>query len=106
MKKDDNDIIMEDCNSLEEVRSHIDRIDHKIVPLLVERNHYVMEAAKLKGDVDAARVPHRIEEVVKKVRGVAFERKSSPEIVEAIYRAMIEINISLEQESIKSRKDK
>ncbi len=82
------------------MRKHIDRLDKAIVPLLVERNHYVMQAAKLKGDVDAARVPSRIEDVVQKVRGVAEERGSNPEIVEAIYRAMIEINIQLEQEQI------
>ena len=91
------EIIMEECENLEQVRTHIDRIDENIVPLLVERNHYVMQAAKLKGDVNAARVPTRIEEVVKKVRQVAKDRNSSPEIVEAIYRAMIEINIELER---------
>ncbi|MBT4741278.1 MAG: chorismate mutase [Rhodospirillaceae bacterium] len=93
----------EECDSLDQVREHIDRLDHVIVPLLVERNHYVMQAAKLKGDVNAARVPARIEDVVQKVRGVAEARGSNPEIVEAIYRAMIEINIQLEQDQIEKR---
>ena len=91
---------LEECESLDQVRKHIDRLDKAIVPLLVERNHYVMQAAKLKGDVDAARVQSRIEDVGQKVSGVAEERGSNPEIVEAIYRAMIEINIQLEQEQI------
>ncbi|MDE0799349.1 MAG: chorismate mutase [Rhodospirillaceae bacterium] len=94
---------LQECDSLDQVREHIDRLDRVIVPLLVERNHYVMQAAKLKGDVNAARVPARIEDVVAKVRGVAEERGSNPEIVEAIYRAMIEINIQLEQEQIEKR---
>lgn len=94
---------LQECDSIDQVREHIDRLDRVIVPLLVERNHYVMQAAKLKGDVNAARVPSRIEDVVAKVRGVAEERGSNPEIVEAIYRAMIEINIQLEQEQIEKR---
>lgn len=94
---------LEECESLDQVRVHIDRLDKAIVPLLVERNHYVMQAAKLKGDVNAARIPSRIEDVVTKVRAVAEERGSNPEIVEAIYRAMIEINIQLEQDHIAKR---
>ena len=104
--KKKKEIIMEECENLEQVRKHIDRIDENIVPLLVERNHYVIQAAKLKGDVNAARVPTRIEEVVKKVRQVAKDRNSSPEIVESIYRAMIEINIELERKKISERKQK
>ena len=92
-----------ECDSLDQVRDHIDRLDNQIVPLLLERNHYVMQAAKLKGDVNAARVPARIEEVVKKVRAVAEERGSNPDIVEAIYRAMIEINIRIEEDHIAGR---
>jgi isochorismate pyruvate lyase len=99
----DNNPRLEECDSLDQVRKHIDRLDHLIVPLLLERNHYVIQAAKLKGDINAARVPARIEDVVKKVRTVAEERGSNPDIVEAIYRAMIEINIQVEQDHITNR---
>lgn len=103
MQDNDNQPPLQECDSLDQVREHIDRIDGQIVPLLLERNHYVMQAAKLKGDVNAARVPARIEDVVQKVRAVAEERGSNPDIVEAIYRAMIEINIQLEQDHIAGR---
>jgi len=103
MQQEDTTSTLKECESLEEVRENIDRLDHSIVPLLLERNHYVIQAAKLKGDVNAARVPHRIEDVVQKVRSVAQERGSNPDIVEAIYRAMIEINIQVEQNHIASR---
>ncbi len=102
-KNKSDSLPLEECDSLEQVRDHIDRLDHQIVPLLLERNHYVMQAAKLKGDVNAARVPARIEEIVKEVRSVAEERGSNPDIVEAIYRAMIEINIRVEQDHIAER---
>ena len=105
MNNQDNDNFpsLEECDSLEQVRDLIDRLDQQIVPLLVERNHYVTQAAKLKVGVDAARVPARIEDVVQKVRAVAEDRGSNPEIVEAIYRAMIEINIQVEQDHIANR---
>jgi isochorismate pyruvate lyase len=102
-QKDSDGPWLEECESLDQVRDHIDRLDKQIVPLLVERHHYVLQAAKLKGDPDAARVPSRIEDVVAKVRAVAKERGSNPEIVEAIYRAMIEINIELERDQIAKR---
>jgi len=91
---------LEDCNTLEEVRAHIDLLDKAIVPLLCERNHYVQQAAKIKGDVDVVRVPVRIEGVVSKVRAIALERGTDPDVVEAIYRAMIEVNIALEKRQI------
>ncbi|MFL2769486.1 MAG: chorismate mutase [Rhodospirillaceae bacterium] len=103
MQQEDTTSTFKECKSLEEVRENIDRLDNSIVPLLLERNHYVMQAAKLKGDVNAARVPTRIEDVVQKVRSVAQERGSNPDIVEAIYRAMIEINIQVEQNHIANR---
>lgn len=103
MQDNDNQPKLEECDTLDQVREHIDRLDNQIVPLLLERNHYVMQAAKLKGDVNAARVPARIEDVVEKVRAVAEQRGSNPEIVEAIYRAMIEINIQVEQDHIANR---
>jgi isochorismate pyruvate lyase len=103
MQDNDNQPKLEECDTLDQVREHIDRLDSQIVPLLLERNHYVMQAAKLKGDVNAARVPARIEDVVEKVRAVAEQRGSNPEIVEAIYRAMIEINIQVEQDHIANR---
>jgi len=96
----DDDTRLEECDTLEEVRAHIDRVDKAIVPLLCERNHYVQQAAKIKGDIDAVRVPVRIEGVVRKVRAIALERGTDPDVVEAIYRAMIEVNIALEKRQI------
>ena len=95
----------EDCESLDEVREHIDNLDLKIVPLLLERNHYVGQAAKLKGNVEAARVPWRIEEVVTKVRAAAVLLGQDSKTVEDIYREMIEINIQEEEAQIEKRKN-
>ncbi|MBP02915.1 MAG: chorismate mutase [Rhodospirillaceae bacterium] len=94
----------EECETLDEVREHIDSLDLQIVPLLLERNHYVGQAAKLKGNVDAARVPWRIEEVIKKVRATSVLLGQDTKIVEDIYREMIEINIKEEQSQIAQRK--
>jgi isochorismate pyruvate lyase len=78
------------CNSIEEVRAQIDRIDRSIVALLAERSVYVHQAARFKKTADAVRAPQRVEQVIAKVKTLATEQGASPEIVEQVYRAMIE----------------
>ena len=48
------------CESLDEVRINIDRLDKLIVPLLAEREHYVRQAARFKKSADAVVVPARV----------------------------------------------
>lgn len=36
------------CNSLEEVRENIDRIDDNIIKLIAERGSYVLQASEFK----------------------------------------------------------
>ena len=84
------------CRSMAEVRAGIDRIDREIVALLAERAGYVRQAARIKRErsqiVDSA----RIEDVVAKTRAVAEDLGLAPELVESLYRLMIERFIALE----------
>lgn len=77
------------CNSLEEVRSGIDRIDRQIVALLAERGHYVMQAARFKKTTDEVRAPQRVEQVIGKVTALAEELGANAAVTEQVYRAMI-----------------
>ena len=83
------------CRSMAEVRAEIDRIDREIVALLAERAGYVRQAARIKKErsqiVDAA----RIEDVVAKTKAVAEDLGLAPELVESLYRLMIERFIAL-----------
>jgi isochorismate pyruvate lyase len=77
------------CNSLEDVRQNIDRLDGQIVTLLAERGACVAQAARFKKDRDAVKAPARVEQVIAKVRALAEAAGANPEVTEQVYRAMI-----------------
>ena len=80
---------MMECQSLEEVRAQIDRIDRDIVRLIAERSDYVKQAARFKRSPDDVRAPRRFEAVIAGVRALAEEDGASPDLVEQVYRTMI-----------------
>jgi len=84
------------CQSLDEVRANIDRLDRLIVPLLAERESYVRQAARFKPSAQAVVVPARVEEVVSKARAQAIELGASQEATDRIYRAIIDAMTELE----------
>jgi len=77
------------CESLEEVRENIDRIDKQIVKLITERSTYVVQAANFKKNTDEVKAPQRVERIINKVRDLAQEDGVNPDIVENIYREII-----------------
>lgn len=77
------------CNSIEEVRSNIDRIDRQIVTLLAERGGYVKQAARFKKTTDDVRAPQRVEQVIAKVTALSQELGANASVTEQVYRAMI-----------------
>lgn len=81
---------MPECKTLQEVRDNIDRLDRKLVPLLAERAGYVTQAARFKATKAAVVDPDRIEQIVLKVRHLAIEEGMDPDLVEHIYRSMID----------------
>ncbi|MEU7530744.1 chorismate mutase [Saccharothrix sp. NPDC042600] len=82
--------------SLDEVRAGIDAIDAQLVRLLAERQGLVEAAAAFKKDEDAVRAPDRVAQVIAKVRAKAADAGLSPEVAEAVWRAMIGAFIELE----------
>jgi len=84
------------CQSLAEVRAHIDRLDRAIVPLLAERAGYVAQAAGFKTERALVVDVPRIEQIVAKVRALAEQEGTDPALIEAIYRAMIDAFIAFE----------
>ena len=79
----------EQCESLAQVRAEIDRLDRDIVALLAERGRYVLAAAPFKRSADEVRAPQRVEQVVAKVRQLAAEQGGMPDVVERVYRELI-----------------
>ncbi len=94
------------CNSLEEVRSNIDRIDSAIIQLIAERGEYVSQASAFKKDEDGVRDTGRVEKVIAKVRNKAEECGADPDMVEALYRDMISRFVNMEMSQFKERSAK
>jgi len=91
------------CNSLEEVRNNIDRIDNEIIKLIAERGVYVSQASAFKKNEDGVRDTGRVEKVIAKVREKALEYGADPDMVEALYREMISRFVNMEMKEFKER---
>jgi isochorismate pyruvate lyase len=84
------------CESIEQVRANIDRIDRQMVALLAERGGYVAQAARFKNSSEEVRAPQRVEQVLARVTALARELGANPEVTERVYRAMIAAFIEAE----------
>lgn len=89
---------------LAEVRAAIDDIDTELVRQLAAREALVRRAAALKSDEDGVRAPGRVAEVIDRVRSLAMAAGATPEVVEAVYRAMIRSFIELELREVHRRR--
>jgi isochorismate pyruvate lyase len=87
---------MESPENLADVRARIDALDGRLVRLLAEREELVRAAAAFKRDEQAVRAPDRVERVVRLARERAADAGLSPEVAEAVWRAMISAFVDLE----------
>ncbi|MBW7921937.1 MAG: chorismate mutase [Rubellimicrobium sp.] len=87
-----------DCATMTELRAEIDRLDADLVRLLSERAAYIDRAARIKAGVDLpARIGSRVEEVVANVRGHAMTHGLPPDLVEKLWRRLIDWSIAREE---------
>ena len=94
---------MKDCKSLNEVRDEIDKLDDQIVALIAERSHYVRQAATFKHSIEKIKEDSRINDIVDRVRKQAIEEAISPNMLEDIYRMMIEEMVETEVAEFQNR---
>lgn len=87
-----------DCETMAHIRAEIDRVDEQLVRLFAERTGYIDRAAQIKSDVDLpARIDTRVEEVVQNVRRHAATYGLPPELVEKLWRRLIDWSIAREE---------
>ena len=92
----------DDCKSMEELRDQIDKLDIKIVELLATRSQFIDRATDLKSiNGMPARIPDRIESVVSNAREAAQKLDLDSDLVEKIWRILIEWSIQREAEIIR-----
>ena len=95
---------MIECNSIDEVRNNINNIDEQIVKLIAQRSEFVKQAAKFKKDSDDVKAPTRVEEVINKVKDLSKSTGANEEVVENVYRSMINSFIKLEMKEFEKLK--
>lgn len=92
-----------DCETMEEVRAEIDRVDQALVDLLSERWTYVDRAWVFKRSAAEASVPWRNRDVIEKVRSRAEIAGMPPEMAEALWRLIIGWGIQYEEERLREK---
>lgn len=80
----------EKCENIQEIRDAIDNIDNEIIKLLGLRFSYVKEVVKFKEkDRDSIIAKKRYNEVLENRRKLAVENGLNPDIIESIYKNLI-----------------
>jgi len=80
---------MKKCNSLQEVRDEIDKIDTQLVDLISERSHLIRQAAAFKNSVDEVKAEDRIDNIMQRVRKRAIELNINPNMISDLFTIMI-----------------
>lgn len=96
---------MPDCRTMTEIREAIDRLDRALVRLLAERQGYVAQAGRIKGERAAVRDEARIAEVIAKVRQAARDHGLDESLAEAVWQVMVEEFIAFEFRVFDARTD-
>jgi len=91
------------CETLEELRGEIDKVDEKIVELIAIRNNYIKQAANFKHTVEEIKADERIDEVLNHVRHKALTLGVSPNMVADLYRHMIDEMVETEIAELRNR---
>ena len=93
-----------DCQTKEDVRAEIDRIDQALLGLFAERHRYVTRMAQIKTDPHEAYDPARIETVISRLRQRAEALDLDEDQAELIWRTLINWNVNYEKGIIVARR--
>ena len=90
----------DDCTSIEDVRQAIDAIDREIIDALGRRFQYVKAITRFKKTEAEVRANERYQAVLQARRQWAAEAGLSPDVVEQMYRLLIEHFIEQEMKDL------
>jgi isochorismate pyruvate lyase len=93
----------ETCQTMQDVRHEIDRLDRALVALIAERQSFMDAAARIKGARAAVHDEARIEDVLRKVRAEAAVAGLSLAIAEPVWRTLMERCIAYEFRAFDAR---
>jgi isochorismate pyruvate lyase len=78
-----------DCQSMNDVRREIDRLDRALVKLLAERLTYIERAGHIKTDRTKVRDEARINDVLDKVKAACAKEGFPDTIAEPVWRTLM-----------------
>ncbi len=93
------------CETLEEARAEIDKLDEKIVELIAARNAYIKQLAHFKNSIDEIKAEDRIDNVISRARSRAIELGLSPNLINDLYIRMIDAMVESEVAEFKDAKN-
>ena len=85
-------------NNMQDLREELDLLDNKLIVLISKRFKLIEQAAIIKDDESKIRDNERIESIIGRLRELAKDNDISPDIVEKLWRFIIELSIELETE--------
>ena len=86
----------DECANIQEVRDEIDIIDREVIDALSKRFKYVIAAARFKTSEASVRAPDRFQAMLQQRREWASESGLNPDVVENIYRDLVNYYIQEE----------
>jgi tRNA-Thr(GGU) m(6)t(6)A37 methyltransferase TsaA len=93
-------------SSLAEARAAIDLIDIEVIRLLGNRAGYVRQVVNFKKTAEEVRAPARYAEVMRRRRELAEANSLNPDVIEGMYKLLVEYFIQEEMEIVRQREGK
>ena len=84
--------------NMDDLRKELDLLDNELIKLVSKRFKFIEQAAIIKDDISKIRDNERIEAIIVRLRNLAEINDISPDIVEKLWRYIIELSIELETE--------
>jgi len=81
---------MKKCETLQEARVEIDKVDEKIVELVALRNNYIKQIAHFKTTIEEVKSDERISNVISRVRAKAIDLDLPPNLINDMFLRMID----------------
>jgi isochorismate pyruvate lyase len=92
-----------ECHNIEEVRQQIDEIDQSLIGLIGKRFSFIQEIVKYKSNSDEVYAKERYDIVISKRRELATSYQLNPDVIENIYKVMMEYFIREQLELLKKK---
>ena len=96
----------DECENMTEIRTAIDQLDHQVITLLGQRFAYVKAASKFKTSEASVRANERLEAMLQQRRVWAEAAGLEPDVVEKLYRDLVNYFIEEEMKHWKDGNDR